>query len=151
MKRYLADLVNASEYNDYVMDTYHDKQLLEPEDNEVEIVPGDDYQEEIQIDFDVDITMDEDMSWDYPDGYTWAANSDDKDGNWYTEDDNRIFINDVTGIVEDIDVMLQTVLPAEAGTYHISGLAKRNVPKNGKLLRNSSIIIRILQDFLSRP
>lgn len=73
--------------------------------------------------FDSVIIMHKDGGWDYENNdYSFAANPDDAQGNWYTDEDN-IYVTDATGMVECFDDMIESMMPADPGRYRIQGYA----------------------------
>ena len=100
--------------------TYED--WLEPPEQE-EPEDMSEFQEVIEVYIDADIVMEDNgMGWEYEDD-NWARNPKDPKGSYYSEEVRNLQINDYVGIIEDIDVLLQEVLPAQTGTFHIKGLA----------------------------
>lgn len=90
-----------------------------PEDNRWEELDLDDAV--IELTLDAIVHIDEDGSWEYEDtNYPWAASPDNKRGGWYT-DENDVYIGDKTAIVEYVDELLEPMMPAKAGEYHIKG------------------------------
>ena len=106
-------------YND-AMISRQESQYLEPED--VEEMKTDD-RVELEIPFDAVITIDDKMGWIF-DSEEWARNPDNRRGNWYGEDP-EVYINDPTGIVEDVDTLLMGLIPdlPEGTKYRIKGVA----------------------------
>ncbi len=82
----------------------------------------DNYDECITFHFEgVVVDIDKDGSWEYEDEtYSWAASPDSKIGDWYGEKDN-IYLEDITGVVEHIDELIEPYMPASRGRYKISG------------------------------
>lgn len=116
--RYMANMVNAAQDDD-VMRRNEEAYLDVPDVTEPE--EASDSQFIIELDLDADITMQDDMSWTYADeSYPWATNPERRSGDWYS-DDPKEFVDTPEGIVEDTDILLQTVLPVTPGDYHISG------------------------------
>ena len=73
--------------------------------------------------FDSIIIMDKDGGWDYEnDDYSFAANPDNKQGDWRTDEDN-LYVTDTTGMVEYFDEMIEPMMPADPGRYRIEGYA----------------------------
>lgn len=69
------------------------------------------------------IIMDKDGGWDYEnDDYSFAANPDNKQGDWRTDEDN-LYVTDTTGMVEYFDEMIEPMMPADPGRYRIEGYA----------------------------
>lgn len=105
--------------NEVGYSSFQDSRLEPPEPKELEQV--DDSIEEVEISLDkVIITVDEDGGWDYEDeSYPWAANPDNKHGDWYSEDYN-VYLDDTTGVVEKFDEIVEPYIPGYAGRYQIS-------------------------------
>lgn len=105
--------------NEVGYSSFQDSRLEPPERKELEQV--DDSIEEVEISLDkVIITVDEDGGWDYEDeSYPWAANPDNKHGDWYSEDYN-VYLDDTTGVVEKFDEIVEPYIPGYAGRYQIS-------------------------------
>lgn len=99
--------------------SFQDPRLEPPEPKELEKVDAS--SEEIEISLDkVIITVNEDGSWEYDDeSYPWAANPDNKYGDWYSEDYN-VYLDDTTGVVEKFDEIAEPFIPGYAGRYQIS-------------------------------
>lgn len=99
--------------------SFQDPRLEPPEPKELEQV--DDFGEEIELTLDkVIITVDEDGGWEYEDqSYPWAANPDNRHGDWYSEDYN-VYLDDTTGVVEKFDEIAEPFIPGYAGRYQIS-------------------------------
>lgn len=96
-----------------------DRPLDPPEDNSWEELDSDD--EVIELTLDAIVHIDEDGNWEYDDtNYPWAASPDNKRGDWYT-DQYDVYIGDKTSIVEYVDELLEPMMPAKAGEYHIKG------------------------------
>ena len=94
-----------------------------PEPDEV-----DPWDETIELDVDAYITVDNVGSWVYcdsegnenePDGYSFCR-SDEKNGDWHSEEYSNILIGDSTDICEDFDSLIEANIPAEPGFYHIT-------------------------------
>lgn len=105
--------------NDVGYSNFQDSRLESPEPKELEKI--DDSTEEIEVSLDkVIITVNEDGSWDYEDeSYPWAANPDNRHGDWYSEDYN-VYLDDTTGVVEKFDEIAEPFIPGYAGRYQIS-------------------------------
>lgn len=99
--------------------SFQDSRLEPPEPKELEKI--DDSTEEIEISLDkVIITVNDDGGWDYEDeSYPWAANPDNRYGDWYSEDYN-VYLDDTTGVVEKFDEIAEPFIPGYAGRYQIS-------------------------------
>lgn len=96
-----------------------DRPLDPPEDNSWEELDSDD--EVIELTLDAIVHIDENGSWEYDDtNYPWAASPDNKKGDWYT-DEYSVYIGDKTSIVEYVDELLEPMMPAKEGEYHIKG------------------------------
>lgn len=109
----------VSSANDIGYSNFQDSRLEPPEPKELEKI--DDSTEEIEVSLDkVIITVNEDGSWDYEDeSYPWAANPDNRHGDWYSEDYN-VYLDDTTGVVEKFDEIAEPFIPGYAGRYQIS-------------------------------
>lgn len=88
----------------------------------------DEYEEEtdnttVYIDFDTTITVGEDGDYDYDEGYSFADCPDNKRGTWYSATYN-VYLGDGADMVEYIDDLIITQVPAEPGKYHIKGEAQ---------------------------
>ena len=84
-------------------------------------VEEDPIQEICEFSFDVVVILDKDGGWDYENNdYSFAANPDDKQGDWYTYEDH-IYLTDQTGMVEDLDDLIEPMMPAGPGKYRIQG------------------------------
>lgn len=105
--------------NNFGYSSFQDPRLEPPEPKELEKVDAS--SEEIEISLDkVIITVNEDGSWEYDDeSYPWAANPDNKHGDWYSEDYN-VYLDDTTGVVEKFDEIAEPFIPGYAGRYQIS-------------------------------
>lgn len=96
-----------------------DRPLDPPEDNSWEELDSDD--EVIELTLDAIVHIDENGSWEYDDtNYPWAASPDNKRGDWYTNE-YSVYIGDKTSIVEYVDELLEPMMPAKEGEYHIKG------------------------------
>ncbi|MBQ3185920.1 MAG: hypothetical protein IJB54_08080 [Firmicutes bacterium] len=96
-----------------------DRPLDPPEDNSWEELDSGD--EVIELTLDAIVHIDENGSWEYDDtNYPWAASPDNKRGDWYT-DKYSVYIGDKTSIVEYVDELLEPMMPAKEGEYHIKG------------------------------
>lgn len=115
--------------NDVGYSSFQDPRLQPPDRAEPEEIIEDD--EVIEFSFDEIIQVDQDGSWTYEDQtYAFAANPADPDGNWYTEQDDILF-RDVTGVVEDLDSIMEPNIPMAPGTYRISGDAELHYTVDG--------------------
>lgn len=84
-------------------------------------VEEDPIQEICEFSFDAVVILDKDGGWDYENNdYSFAANPDDKHGDWYTYEDH-IYLTDQTGMVEDLDDLIEPMMPAGPGKYRIQG------------------------------
>lgn len=111
--------INSSETVEAGSYDVPDRPLDPPEDNSWEELDSDD--EVIELTLDAIVHIDEDGSWEYDDtNYPWAASPDNKRGDWYT-DEYSVYIGDKTSIVEYVDELLEPMMPAKAGEYHIKG------------------------------
>lgn len=73
---------------------------------------------------DVVIHVNEDGSWDYEDTtYSQFANDEDRNGDWYSDEDN-VRLDDKVGVVEKIDDLMEPQIPSKPGKYSISGHAE---------------------------
>lgn len=103
---------------------------LEPEDDP-DINRIDDYQEEVTLDFDVDIDIADDGSYEYlsEDDQTESLEfAKDKtfNGDYYLTMDGlreKIRLRDYISVVEDLDELLAYRIPDATGVHHISGQA----------------------------
>lgn len=95
-------------YSEYWLDPPEDDDYEEVTDNTTLYIP-----------FDTTITVDQDGDYEYDEGYDFA-NSSEKDKTWYS-DEYHVRIGDGGDIIEYIDDMLITRIPAEPGQYHIKG------------------------------
>ena len=87
----------------------------------VELTPEDDFTETIELNLDAVVFVDNHGMWTYEDEtYGWAKCSDTSDGSWYTDEYN-IFIGDPEDIVEVVDELIETDMPAISGKYRITG------------------------------
>lgn len=104
--------------NDIGYSSFQDPRLQPPEYDEPE---EESTEELVQFSFDELVDVDPDGSWDYEDrSYKFARNPDSYDGDWYTGDFN-VYFRDVTGVVEDMDSVLEKNMPMQAGRYRITG------------------------------
>lgn len=86
----------------------------------VELTPEDDFTETIELNLDAIVVVDNHGMWTYEDEtYGWAKCSDTSDGSWYTDEYN-IFIGDPEDIVEAVDNLIESDMPAIAGRYRIT-------------------------------
>ena len=108
---YIEDGVDVIQAAYYVPD--HD---LEPDDTEP--VELDDDEALIDVSLDADIQIEEDGTWDFTDEqYPWV-----EDQTFYLKDDGvEIYLTDKLGVVERVSDIIEPLLPAEPGTYHVSG------------------------------
>lgn len=86
----------------------------------------DDVEEVCELDMDnvVIIISDDGNSWDYEDkSYEWAKASEDSE-DLYSDEYPNVLLSDHTGTVENVDSLLESLLPAEPGKYSISGHVK---------------------------
>lgn len=75
----------------------------------------------IEIELDAEVTIRSDGNWDYIDtSYAWARNPDSSDGDWYT-DEGHVQLTDHMGLVEKVDELIETRMPAITGRYKIKG------------------------------
>lgn len=96
-----------------------DSRLEPPEPPELH--QEDDFTETIELELDAVVTVDKDGYWEYEDKtYSWARCPLDKRGDWYTEE-HDIYIGHPTDIVEAVDYLIETSMPAIPGKYKISG------------------------------
>lgn len=94
-----------------------------PED---EFSYADDVEEVCELDMDnvVIIISDDGNSWDYEDkSYEWAKASEDSE-DLYSDEYPNVLLSDHTGTVENVDSLLESLLPAEPGKYSVSGHVK---------------------------
>lgn len=111
--------INSSETVEAGIYDVPDRPLDPPEDDSWKELDSDD--EVIELTLDAIVHIDEDGSWEYDDtNYPWAASPDNKRGDWYT-DEYSVYIGDKTSIVEYVDELLEPMMPAKAGEYHIKG------------------------------
>lgn len=111
--------INSSETVEAGIYDVPDRPLDPPEDNSWEELDSDD--EVIELTLDAIVHIDENGSWEYDDtNYPWAASPDNKKGDWYT-DKYSVYIGDKTSIVEYVDELLEPMMPAKEGEYHIKG------------------------------
>lgn len=111
--------INSSETVEAGIYDVPDRPLDPPEDNSWEELDSDD--EVIELTLDAIVHIDENGSWEYDDtNYPWAASPDNKRGDWYT-DKYSVYIGDKTSIVEYVDELLEPMMPAKEGEYHIKG------------------------------
>ena len=124
----LEDLEPVASANDIGYSSFQDPRLQPPEYDEPE---EESIEELIEFSFDEIVHIDQDGSWTYEDQtYAFAANPNDPDGKWYTEQDNILF-RDVTDVVEDLDSIMEPNMPMAAGTYRISGDAELHYTIHG--------------------
>lgn len=86
----------------------------------------DDVEEVCELDMDnvVIIISDDGNSWDYEDkSYEWAKASEDSE-DLYSDEYPNVLLSDHTGTVENVDSLLESLLPAEPGKYSVSGHVK---------------------------
>lgn len=111
--------INSSETVEAGIYDVPDRPLDPPEDDSWTELDTDD--EVIEVTLDAIVHIDEDGSWEYDDtNYPWAASPDNNRGDWYT-DEYSVYIGDKTSIVEYVDELLEPMMPAKAGEYHIKG------------------------------
>ena len=104
--------------NDIGYSSFQDARLQPPEYDEPE---EESTEELVEFSFDEIVNVDSDGCWEYEDrSYKFARNPDTYDGDWYTEDFN-VYFRDVTGVVEDMDSVLEKNMPMRAGRYRITG------------------------------
>lgn len=88
-----------------------------PEHEEPEVM---DITQVIEIDLNQVVIVSEDGSWEYEDdSYDWAKSSDTKSGDYYSDEGN-VYLTDYMGLVEKVDELIETSMPAIAGKYRIS-------------------------------
>lgn len=112
------DLKPVDSANDIGYSSFQDPRLQPPEYDEPE---EESTEELIEFSFDEIVSVDSDGYWEYEDkSYNFARNPDRYDGHWYTVDFN-VYFRDVTGVVEDMDSVLEKNMPMQAGRYRITG------------------------------
>lgn len=112
------DLKPVASANDIGYSSFQDPRLQPPEYDEPE---EESTEELIEFSFDEIVSVDSDGYWEYEDkSYNFARNPDRYDGHWYTVDFN-VYFRDVTGVVEDMDSVLEKNMPMQAGRYRITG------------------------------
>ena len=100
--------------------SFQDPRLQPPEYDDPEEL---EYNEEIVLSLDEIVDVDDEGNWEYEDkAYSFAANPNSRDRDWYTEE-NHIFVTDHIGVVEDVDSVLERNMPVKPGRYRISGEA----------------------------
>lgn len=72
----------------------------------------------VEIEIDTDITINEDLSWEYDDT-SWASSSASGDKSWYSDNYPSLEIADVNTIIEIVDDFLEDELPLTPGRYHL--------------------------------
>lgn len=98
--------------------SFQDPRLQPPEYDDPEEL---EYNEEIVLSLDEIVDVDDEGNWEYEDKtYSFAANPNSRDRDWYTEE-NHIFVTDRIGVVEDLDSVLERNMPVKPGRYRISG------------------------------
>ena len=104
--------------NDIGYSSFQDPRLQPPEYDEPE---EESTEELVEFSFDEIVDVDSDGSWEYEDkSYKFASNPDSYDGDWYTGDFD-VYFRDITGVVEDMDSVLEKNMPMQAGRYRITG------------------------------
>lgn len=104
--------------NDIGYSSFQDPRLQPPEYDEPE---EESTEELVEFSFDEIVDIGSDGSWEYEDrSYKFASNPDSYDGDWYTEDYD-VYFRDVTGVVEDMDSVLEKNMPMQSGRYRITG------------------------------
>lgn len=79
----------------------------------------DDFSQTISLKLDDILILDDSGSWDYQDReYTWAKNSSNHAGFWYSDKYN-IFLASPEDIVEAVDSMLEDIMPGNSGKYRV--------------------------------
>lgn len=118
-KKLQTDGVQAvASANDIGYSSFQDPRLQPPEYDEPE---EESTEELVEFSFDEIVSVDSDGYWEYEDkSYNFARNPDSYDGHWYTVDFN-VYFRDVSGVVEDMDSVLEKNMPMEAGRYRITG------------------------------
>lgn len=93
-----------------------------PEDPRDEVA---DVEEICEIEMrDVIINILEDGSWEYEDtNYPWARESE-TSPDLYSQEYTQVMLSDLVGTVENVDAVIESLLPAEPGRYAISGDVK---------------------------
>jgi len=93
-----------------------------PEDPRDEVA---DVEEICEIEMrDVIINILEDGSWEYEDtDYPWARESE-TSPDLYSQEYTQVMLSDLVGTVENVDAVIESLLPAEPGRYAISGDVK---------------------------
>ena len=113
-----ADPVTSADGIGY--SSFQDPRLQPPEYDDPEEL---EYNEEIVLSLDEIVDVDDEGNWEYEDKtYSFAANPNSRDRDWYTEE-NHIFVTDHIGVVEDVDSVLERNMPVKPGRYRISGEA----------------------------
>lgn len=101
----------------------YDSGLYGPVDEE----PPKDYDDtiaEIQAKIDAVILIDSDGSWEYEDTTFPWAHDDTSNGDWYADTEyGDIYIGDPESIVDDVDSLLEALLPMRRGRFYITGYA----------------------------
>lgn len=92
-------------------------ELDDDENADIRTLYYDPYTVQIEIPVETEVWVDDDGNWGYNDT-SWSRNLDDADGDWYSED--GMFLSDPNTIVENVDSLLWTYIPEQAGTYNIS-------------------------------
>ena len=89
---------------------------LEPDEEEP--IELDDDEAIIDVALDADVEIKEDGYWDFTDTqYPWVS-----DQTFYLEDGGaQIYLADKISVVEDVCDVIEPLLPAEPGVYHVSG------------------------------
>lgn len=114
-----ADSLKEDEYITGSWYDVPDHDLDPPEDDDYEEATDD---TTVYIDIDAVITLEDDGTFEY-DKYDFARCSDNRDGEWYS-DNYGVNIGDEVYIVECLDELLIDRLPDEPGSYHITGSAE---------------------------
>src|SRR5574343_1057972 len=83
----------------------------------------DDIEYDIEIQFDNDVQVYADGSWEQLDNNpAWANSPDNVQGNWYDEE-YEVYLDDSSGIVDRVNDLIEDKIHEEAGLYHIEGQA----------------------------
>ena len=81
----------------------------------------DDIKEEADFNLDAVIIIDDEGSWTYEDeSYKWAQATD-KEADLYSDEYPHVLLSDLTTTVENVDSLLETLLPMTPGKYRIKG------------------------------
>ena len=103
---------------------YHVSSYDDPWDNQPNEEP--EFEEVIDINLDATIVLYEDGIWEYKDDdFTWLEEQTDRNNDEFTSSNyGGLVVATVDDVIEAIDSLMETLLPMDAGEYHVTGNAE---------------------------